>query len=70
MTLALAHYEPSTQPQTAPHNLDAEQAFLGAILYDNAVYHRVALYWGRCYRLWLVIVDVCFEQSASRESEP
>jgi len=42
MTLALAHYEASTEPQTAPHNLDAEQAFLGAVLYDNAVYHRVA----------------------------
>ena len=27
---------------TAPHNLDAEQAFLGALLYDNEVYHRVA----------------------------
>lgn len=27
---------------TAPHNLDAEQAFLGALLYDNGVYHRVS----------------------------
>ena len=27
---------------TAPHNLDAEQAFLGALLYDNEMYHRVA----------------------------
>jgi replicative DNA helicase len=27
---------------TAPHNLEAEQAFLGALLYDNEMYHRVA----------------------------
>ena len=24
-----------------PHNLDAEQAILGALLYDNEVYHRL-----------------------------
>jgi len=28
--------------ETAPHNLDAEQAFLGALLYDNELFHRVA----------------------------
>ena len=31
-----------TDAETAPHNLDAEQAFLGALLYDNEMYHRVA----------------------------
>jgi replicative DNA helicase len=30
------------EPETAPHNLDAEQAFLGALLYDNEMFHRVA----------------------------
>lgn len=30
------------QPDTAPHSLDAEQAFLGALLYDNELFHRVA----------------------------
>ncbi len=25
-----------------PHNIEAEQAFLGALLYDNDIYHRVA----------------------------
>ena len=30
------------EADTAPHNLDAEQAFLGALLYDNEMYHRVA----------------------------
>ncbi|MHA6288359.1 replicative DNA helicase [Maricaulis sp. CAU 1757] len=28
--------------ETAPHNLEAEQAFLGALLYDNEMFHRVA----------------------------
>ena len=28
--------------ETAPHNLDAEQAFLGALQYDNELFHRVA----------------------------
>jgi len=42
MTLALAHSQPEAEPITAPHNLDAEQALLGAMLYDNAVFHRVA----------------------------
>ena len=27
---------------TAPHNLDAEQALLGAILFDNAAYERLS----------------------------
>ncbi|WP_300543254.1 replicative DNA helicase [Maricaulis sp.] len=31
-----------TDADTAPHNLEAEQAFLGALLYDNEMYHRVA----------------------------
>ena len=30
--------------QTAPHNIDAEQALLGAILYDNEVYNRLGDY--------------------------
>ena len=42
MTLTLAHSQPEAEPITAPHNLDAEQALLGAVLYDNAVFHRVA----------------------------
>lgn len=35
---------PADEPQfdAAPHNLEAEQAFLGALLYDNEMYHRVA----------------------------
>src|SRR5262249_19668454 len=28
-------------PKSAPHNLDAEQGLLGAILYDNETMHRV-----------------------------
>lgn len=28
-------------PNVAPHNIDAEQALLGAILYDNEVYNRM-----------------------------
>jgi replicative DNA helicase len=28
-------------PRTAPHNLDAEQGLLGAILYDNETYNRI-----------------------------
>jgi replicative DNA helicase len=30
-----------TTPDSAPHNLDAEQALLGGILFDNEVYNRV-----------------------------
>ena len=35
---------PSAQPapRAAPHNLDAEQALLGAILFDNEVYNRIS----------------------------
>ena len=28
--------------ETAPHSLEAEQALLGALLYDNEIYHRVS----------------------------
>ena len=45
MTTALLPYEDQTsvtELDSAPHNLDAEQAFLGALLYDNEMYHRVA----------------------------
>ncbi len=44
MTTALEPYNDTieTELETAPHNLDAEQALLGALLYDNEIYHRVA----------------------------
>jgi replicative DNA helicase len=46
MTTALAPFieddRDDKELDTAPHNLDAEQAFLGALLYDNEMYHRVA----------------------------
>ncbi|WP_417488379.1 DnaB-like helicase N-terminal domain-containing protein, partial [Maricaulis sp.] len=45
MTTALLPYEAETdvaELDSAPHNLDAEQAFLGALLYDNEMFHRVA----------------------------
>ena len=29
------------QNNTAPHNIEAEQALLGALLFDNEVYNRV-----------------------------
>ncbi|MES1158277.1 MAG: replicative DNA helicase [Terricaulis silvestris] len=32
---------PHTPPRAAPHNLDAEQALLGAILFDNETYNRI-----------------------------
>lgn len=39
------HFQPPVNdlevPDTAPHNIEAEQAFLGAILYDNDVQDRV-----------------------------
>ena len=31
----------SDDPNAAPHNIQAEQALLGALLFDNEVYHRV-----------------------------
>ncbi|WP_019962057.1 replicative DNA helicase [Woodsholea maritima] len=34
--------EPQDDPHAPPHNIEAEQAFLGALLYENEVYHRVA----------------------------
>ena len=42
MDTALAPFEDSAEIETAPHNLDAEQAFLGALLYDNECFHRVS----------------------------
>lgn len=44
MTTALEPYNDTIEAEleTAPHNLDAEQALLGALLYDNEIYHRVA----------------------------
>src|SRR5579859_1555593 len=41
-TLALS--PPSAEPayRTAPHNTEAEQALLGAVLVNNATYHRVS----------------------------
>ena len=42
MENALLPFDTEPELDTAPHNLDAEQAFLGALLYDNEVYHRVA----------------------------
>ncbi|MBR9826081.1 MAG: replicative DNA helicase [Alphaproteobacteria bacterium] len=42
MSTALLPFDQDTELETAPHNLDAEQAFLGALLYDNEVFHRVA----------------------------
>lgn len=44
MTTALEPYIDPSDPEleTAPHNLDAEQALLGALLYDNEIYHRIA----------------------------
>jgi len=32
---------PAPQPRVAPHNLEAEQALLGAILFDNETYNRI-----------------------------
>ncbi len=32
---------PAPAPDSAPHNLDAEQALLGGILFDNEIYNRV-----------------------------
>lgn len=33
----------SAEPRTAPHNLEAEQALLGAILFNNEIYHRLSV---------------------------
>lgn len=43
MVAELAQYDDtgSTEPDTAPHSLDAEQAFLGGLLYDNDLFHQV-----------------------------
>lgn len=37
-----AHLAPPAGFRTAPHNIEAEQALLGAILINNGAYHRVA----------------------------
>ena len=44
MTLAALDLSAPTPeaPATAPHNLQAEQALLGSILYDNAAYERLS----------------------------
>ncbi len=39
---ALPFGAPAPAPQAAPHNIEAEQALLGAILFENEVLHRVA----------------------------
>jgi replicative DNA helicase len=33
---------PASEPFAPPHNIEAEQALLGALLFDNEVYHRVS----------------------------
>ncbi len=33
---------PDGDPETTPHSIQAEQAMLGALLYDNEVYHRIS----------------------------
>src|ERR1700733_13413434 len=42
--MALVLAPPSEEPayRTAPHNTEAEQALLGAMLVNNATYHRVS----------------------------
>ncbi|MGE0594818.1 MAG: replicative DNA helicase [Hyphomonadaceae bacterium] len=37
----IAHPSASPAPRAAPHNLEAEQALLGAILFDNETYNRI-----------------------------
>ncbi|MEE9329579.1 MAG: replicative DNA helicase [Parvularculaceae bacterium] len=39
-----AHTPPQDETQKAPYNLDAEQALLGAILFDNEIYYRISNY--------------------------
>ncbi len=36
------HGSPEGEAHLPPHNIEAEQAFLGALLYDNEVFNRVA----------------------------
>jgi replicative DNA helicase len=38
---AVAHPSAAPTPRAAPHNLEAEQALLGAILFDNETYNRI-----------------------------
>ncbi len=40
-SLPLAVPPPGPQPRVAPHNLEAEQALLGAILFDNETFNRI-----------------------------
>ena len=42
MDTALIPFDQEPELETTPHNLDAEQSFLGALLYDNEIFHRVA----------------------------
>ena len=37
-----AGVEPDAQAQAQPHNIEAEQALLGALLVNNDVYDRVS----------------------------
>jgi len=39
--LPLGAPTPAPQPRVAPHNLEAEQGLLGAILFDNETYNRI-----------------------------
>lgn len=34
-------FQEAEEPKTAPHNLGAEQALLGSILYENAIFHDI-----------------------------
>ncbi|PWE17359.1 replicative DNA helicase [Marinicauda salina] len=42
MTAETADHHQTDEGHAPPHNIDAEQAFLGALLYENEIYHRVA----------------------------
>ncbi len=37
-----SEFNPSNDLDTTPHSIQAEQALLGALLYDNEVYHRIS----------------------------
>ena len=42
MVFAEEHNDEETTLDTTPHSSEAEQALLGALLYDNEIYHRVS----------------------------